>query len=172
MNWLARTARTAVRCAQPLVPCDCDGVTIVAYHLVGAGTKSPVDIPLISFRAQMAELREVACVYSLPDALAHLESGAHSSRPVVVVTFDDAFDNFRTCAWPVLEQFGIPCTLYVPVGFVRTHTTPHLGERGVWRPFRNVRCATLRRMLFSRSAPTAGVIRTFVSCAPLSCGRT
>ncbi len=34
------------------------------------------------------------------------------------VTFDDAYDNFRTRALPLLEVHQVPVLLYVPVGFI------------------------------------------------------
>jgi peptidoglycan/xylan/chitin deacetylase (PgdA/CDA1 family) len=118
MSWLFSASRLAVRLIQPLVPHDHRGISIVAYHLVGAGTGSPVDVPLDVFRAQLQELRDCADICSLPDALARLKSGRENLRPVVVITFDDAFDNFRTHAWPLLSDLALPCTLYVPVGFL------------------------------------------------------
>jgi peptidoglycan/xylan/chitin deacetylase (PgdA/CDA1 family) len=132
MRWLAHASREVIRLAQPLVPRASRGVTILIYHLVDAGTQSPVDVPLDMFRAQLAELREVARVCSLDDALASLESGIESPRPLVVITFDDGFDNFRTRAWPLLEELDVPCTLYVPVGFIEgTSGMPLSGVTGL-----------------------------------------
>jgi len=132
MKWLARTSREAIRMMQPLVPRGPRGVTILTYHLVDAGTASPVDLPLEVFRSQLRELSEFARVLSLGEAVTHLESGIESSRPVIVITFDDGFDNFRTRAWPLLRELELPCTLYVPVGFlVGTHGTPLGGAEGL-----------------------------------------
>jgi peptidoglycan/xylan/chitin deacetylase (PgdA/CDA1 family) len=107
---------------QPLVPRESRGVAILTYHLVGAGTSSPVDLPVDVFRSQLRELSQFARVLSLTDALNHLDAAVESTRPVVVVTFDDGFDNFRTGAWPHLREFEIPSTLYVPVGFIEGAT--------------------------------------------------
>jgi len=132
MNWLARASRVAVRLVQPLVPRESGGVTIFTYHLIGAGTHSPVDVATDVFRAQLEELSRFAHVCSLPEALMHLESGRHSARPLVVLTFDDGFDNFRTSAWPLLKELNVPCTLYVPVGFIeRTSASPLKGAEGL-----------------------------------------
>jgi peptidoglycan/xylan/chitin deacetylase (PgdA/CDA1 family) len=129
---LSRVSRRAVRLIQPFISEDTRGVRILAYHLVGAGTKSVVDLPIETFRAQLEELRETAQVCSLADGVKRLEAGTNSRRPVAVVTFDDAFDNFRTQAWPLLREFRIPCTLYVPVGFVEgTSGTPLRGAEGL-----------------------------------------
>ena len=132
MNWLAGVSRKAVRLGQPFVRRESGGVAILTYHLVGAGTQSPVDVPLDSFRQQLSELREYAQVCSLADALAHLEAGTVSERPLLVITFDDGFDNFRTTAWPILNELRLPCILYVPVGFVEgTSGTPLTGAAGL-----------------------------------------
>jgi peptidoglycan/xylan/chitin deacetylase (PgdA/CDA1 family) len=128
MKWISRASRQAVRLVQPLVPRHGGGVTILTYHLVGAGTRSPVDLPADVFRAQLTELRTFAHVCSLDEGLYRLERRIESSRPIVVITFDDGFDNFRTHAWPLLEQFQMPATLYVPVGFLEgTSGTPLSG---------------------------------------------
>lgn len=131
MGWLARASRRAVRQIQPLVPRQSGGVTILSYHLVGGGTRSAVDLPIETFRAQLSELREIAQVCSLAEAVNCLDAGldrTDASRPLVVVTFDDGFDNFRTRAWPLLKALDIPCTLYVPVGFLQgTSGTPLRG---------------------------------------------
>ena len=39
-------------------------------------------------------------------------------RDAIAITFDDAFTNFKTEAWPRLSERGFPVTLFVPTGFV------------------------------------------------------
>jgi peptidoglycan/xylan/chitin deacetylase (PgdA/CDA1 family) len=132
VRWVAHASREVVRMAQPLMPRESRGVTILIYHLVGGGTQSPVDLPLDVFRDQLSELRESAQVCSLATALKHLKAGTESPRPMVVITFDDGFDNFRTRAWPLLSELEIPCTLYVPVGFIEgTCRAPLGGAEGL-----------------------------------------
>jgi peptidoglycan/xylan/chitin deacetylase (PgdA/CDA1 family) len=117
MSWTG-LSRKIVRSVQSLVPSANSGVTILSYHLVGGETSAPVDLPTDTFHAQIRELLDLAHVCSLADALIHLETGGRTMRPVVVITFDDAFDNFRSKAWPLLAALRVPVTLYVPVGFV------------------------------------------------------
>lgn len=38
-------------------------------------------------------------------------------RDAVALTFDDAYTNFASEAWPRLNAHGLPATLYVPTGF-------------------------------------------------------
>ena len=42
----------------------------------------------------------------------------------VAVTFDDAFMNFDRLAWPLLREYGLPVTLFVPTG--------HVGASNEW----------------------------------------
>lgn len=39
-------------------------------------------------------------------------------RPRVAVTFDDAYENFHDHALPILREFDVPVTLFVPVGLL------------------------------------------------------
>lgn len=111
-------ARRTLRGLQALVPESSGGLVILIYHLVGAGTDSPVDLPTGLFRAQMEELRERARILPLPEALHRLESSDPPREPIAVVTFDDAYESFVSQALPILEELAIPVTLYIPVGFV------------------------------------------------------
>jgi peptidoglycan/xylan/chitin deacetylase (PgdA/CDA1 family) len=92
------------------------GVHVLAYHLVGAGTGVPVDVPAADFRRHAEELARRGTVIPLDAALDRLRRGAAESA--VVLTFDDAYRNFATHAWPVLRDRGLPATLFVPTAFV------------------------------------------------------
>jgi peptidoglycan/xylan/chitin deacetylase (PgdA/CDA1 family) len=114
--------------ANALVPAAPTGISIVTYHLVGGEVDSPVDIPIDMFKAHLEQLQPLAT--TLTGALAHLEGRTPGTR--VVVTFDDAFENFHRRAWPLLRASGIPSVLYVPTDFVDgrgpspLHGAPHL----------------------------------------------
>lgn len=123
-------ARRLVRSGQRLVPAPRGpGATVLAYHLVGAGTGSPVDLPDDLFRRQVEEIAAVAEVVALGEAVRFLAvPGASAARPLAVLTFDDAYANFLDRAWPVLDELGLPATLFVPVGFLDgTHPPPIRG---------------------------------------------
>jgi peptidoglycan/xylan/chitin deacetylase (PgdA/CDA1 family) len=57
-------------------------------------------------------------VIDLREALRRLDYGTLSSERVVVVTFDDGFDDFRSTAWPVLAHFGFTATVFLPTAFI------------------------------------------------------
>jgi peptidoglycan/xylan/chitin deacetylase (PgdA/CDA1 family) len=110
--------RALAEALQDVLPGAREGIAVLAYHLVGAGTDSPVDISAADFRRQMQWLRAECRVVSLESALVSsspLESGR---KPLVVLTFDDAYSNFRSVAWPTLKELELPVTLYAPVAFV------------------------------------------------------
>ena len=137
--------RRLVRAAQRLLPERRDGLVVLAYHLVGAGTDSPVDLPLQRFRDQLDELRRIARPVDLAAAVAALAAGRDPAggdggdedgeanggrRPAVAVTFDDAYGNFHDRAWPLLAERGVPATLFVPVAFVEGAGPPPLRGTG------------------------------------------
>ncbi len=125
MTLLRRTLHTC----QKLVPAFDRGITILGYHLVGAGTESPIDLPLDIFERQMDELSRMADVSALDSALDRLDAGSPVQKPLVVLTFDDGYQNFYDVAWPVLLQHRFPVSLYVQVDFLAN------GREG---PIRNV----------------------------------
>lgn len=115
---LVLAGRTLSRRLQPLLPPGDPGITILAYHLVGAGTGSPVDVSSDTFEQQMRAISRSGCAITLREAVDIVERGEPIDRNRVVVTFDDAFDNFDRQALPILEGFGIPSTVFVPTDFV------------------------------------------------------
>lgn len=110
-------ARFLLRSLQLLVPPSPRGTLVLAYHLVGAGTRSPVDVPLEIFETQMAWLAENARVFPLRELPQLLQSPAPGLQ--VCLTFDDGFANFAEKVLPTLERHRLPATLFVPVGFLR-----------------------------------------------------
>lgn len=110
------SVRRMLEAAQVILPVASRGVAVLGYHLIGAGTSSPVDIPEDEFRRQMLFLRTECDVRSLDDVLS--VGPERGKGPPVVLTFDDAYLNFRKVAWPILTELALPATLYVPVGFV------------------------------------------------------
>lgn len=120
----AEVVRRIGRIAQPLVPRSRNGLVVLAYHLVGAGTGSPVDIDERLFHDQMETLAENERVLSLTHALAELESSGTIRRSAYVITFDDAYANFAEVALPVLQSLGLPAILYVPCDFISGTGTP------------------------------------------------
>ena len=69
------------------------------------------------FRTHMEYLHNQGFTTLFPsEILPWLNSSNVSSRPAVCITFDDAYEDFLTAAFPVLEEFGFKSTVYVPTG--------------------------------------------------------
>ncbi len=107
---------------------------VLTYHRVDEPQARPwLDPVLISasvadFEAQMKYLSANYQPVSVFDVLAAFEKGDQKILPkrAVLVTFDDAYYDFEQHAWPVLKQYRIPVTLFVPTAF------PDHPERLFW----------------------------------------
>jgi peptidoglycan/xylan/chitin deacetylase (PgdA/CDA1 family) len=98
---------------------------VLTYHRVDAPQARPwLDPILISaspemFEAQMKYLSANYQPISVSDVLDALQRNDQTMLPprAVLVTFDDAYQDFKQHAWPVLKRYQIPVTLFVPTAF-------------------------------------------------------
>lgn len=96
---------------------------ILTYHSIDT-TGSPISIAPDTFARHVAWLNNGSVQV---ESLTALRSGgevAADGRHRVAITFDDAFENFATVAWPRLRDAGLPATLFVVTG--------HVGRTNVW----------------------------------------
>jgi peptidoglycan/xylan/chitin deacetylase (PgdA/CDA1 family) len=107
---------------------------VLTYHRVDAPQARPwLDPVLISaspevFEVQMKYLSANYQPISVFDVIDALERDDRKVLPprAVLVTFDDAYQDFAQHAWPVLKRYRIPVTLFVPTAF------PDHPERLFW----------------------------------------
>ncbi|MBT8403701.1 MAG: polysaccharide deacetylase family protein [Gemmatimonadetes bacterium] len=92
---------------------------VLTYHSLDPSA-SPISLSPEIFRRQMRWLANEGPRVVTLDALLRTDASADA----VVLSFDDAFDNFRTEALPVLRDLGLPATLGVVTG--------HVGETNRW----------------------------------------
>src|SRR5690349_18234118 len=90
---------------------------IIAYHGVSIDDEHIWDSDLFlspdQFRSRMQALKDYGCnVLSLPDALQKLWSGTLPTCSVVL-TFDDGSSDFYSRAFPIVQEFGWPATIYL-----------------------------------------------------------
>lgn len=97
------------------------GASLLIYHRIGGGTSDELDLPMADFEAQLDRLASHDVV-SLDAALDRLDAG--DTRPSVVLTFDDGFDDVHANAWPLLRERALPFTVYLASGFI--------GETMLW----------------------------------------
>lgn len=87
---------------------------ILTYHRV-----LPAPDPLLpdepdaaAFAAQMAAIARFCNVLALPEAAQRLAEGTLAAR-AACITFDDGYGNNHEIARPILEQLGLPATIFV-----------------------------------------------------------
>lgn len=105
LKWAAATADAVL---------PTSGLIVLAYHRIGTGGTTQMDLPLDRFRAQMAELADSCRVLSLEAALAEYSPGGPANpESCVVLTFDDGTADFADDVVAVLDEFDLPATVYV-----------------------------------------------------------
>lgn len=92
---------------------------ILMYHRVASPTVDPwkISVSPQNFAGHMQALSEMADVVPLQELPANLRKGRRS-RPVAAVTFDDGYLDSLVSAKPVLDDLGIPATIFVPTGWI------------------------------------------------------
>lgn len=81
------------------------------------------------FESQMRYLSEHGySTISPDDVVALLSSGTADSRKKVVITFDDGFRDFYTNAAPILKNYGLTATMYLPTAYINQGGKPLLGK--------------------------------------------
>ncbi|HVW84185.1 MAG TPA: polysaccharide deacetylase family protein [Bryobacteraceae bacterium] len=117
------SARSALRSAQNgiahslLGPWRNNRLLVLCYHGIAMDDEAKWNPALYvnqsTFRQRMKMIRDAGCnVLSLPEALYRLSRKSLPERSVVL-TFDDGFHDFHRCAYPVLQEFRYPATVYL-----------------------------------------------------------
>ncbi len=92
---------------------------ILAYH--GIAPQHPACVSPQIFKEHMVHLREKYDIVPLDGIL---EESNGNERPMVAITFDDAYTNLLEYAVPVLKDYKIPAIIYAP--------TNYLGKKNEW----------------------------------------
>lgn len=93
------------------------GVCVLMYHRVTRRGDPFPGIDLDRFVEQMRWLRR-CCTPLAPEELAPALRAWPSSRPPVLVTFDDGYRDFHDNAYPVLAELGIPSLVFLATSFL------------------------------------------------------
>ncbi len=85
---------------------------VLTYHSVHPDCWHPIVVSPDEFRSQMDMLSRRFVPVSLADIEAFIIDEKPLPKGAVAVTFDDAYLDNLTYALPVLEEFGIPATIF------------------------------------------------------------
>ncbi len=93
------------------------GALILMYHRIAVpGDRFPgLDVSV--FHAQMSWLA-ARCTPICAADLGRAVAEPRSSRPPVLVTFDDGYLSYRELAYPILKELGIPALLFLTTAFI------------------------------------------------------
>jgi peptidoglycan/xylan/chitin deacetylase (PgdA/CDA1 family) len=93
------------------------------------------------FRSHLRHLKAQGYASADLDDLPGLLSREGSvSVPRVVITFDDGFRDFHTCAFPALREYGFNATMFLPTGFIQARRRSFKGRDCLtWSEVRELR---------------------------------
>jgi peptidoglycan/xylan/chitin deacetylase (PgdA/CDA1 family) len=119
------------------------------YHRVAELMDTPaIDSRSVSatpsmFAQQMRHLARYYHVVSMPEVLDAVKRNRTIRERSVLITFDDAYADFAGIAWPILKQFHLPATLFVPTAYPGRPELPFWWDR-LYQAFESTRRAELR----------------------------
>jgi peptidoglycan/xylan/chitin deacetylase (PgdA/CDA1 family) len=100
---------------------------VLMYHKVNDVPGNRLTVPVSLFDEQMDQLRELGyTVVDLDAVLAHYVDGKPLPEQAVLITFDDGYHDNLDNAARVLQKYGYPAVLFVPIGYLDDrHPLPH-----------------------------------------------
>jgi peptidoglycan/xylan/chitin deacetylase (PgdA/CDA1 family) len=69
------------------------------------------------FTQQIKMIVQKYQVVSLQDVVDAIHNQKQLSAKSLLITFDDAYQDFAKHAWPVLKEYSLPATVFVPTGY-------------------------------------------------------
>jgi peptidoglycan/xylan/chitin deacetylase (PgdA/CDA1 family) len=95
------------------------GIKIINYHRVDDDDFDPLNlnVKIEHFERQIRYLKRNYDIISLEQAVSSLTRGQAPGR-AVVVTFDDGYKDNYTNAFPILEAYDAPATIFLTVGVI------------------------------------------------------
>ena len=112
---------------------------VLMYHKVNDLSGNPVTVPVALFEEQLAQVRDLGyTVVSVDAVLDHFTHGAALPAKAVLITFDDGYRDNLVNAAPILQRYGYPAVVFVPIGYLDSvRSLPHeehLVARGILNP--------------------------------------
>lgn len=101
------------------------GLPVLMYHKIAENNPDGLTLTTEQFDMQLMYLKEkgyqTICFTELKNLL---REGAALPKKTVIITFDDAYRNFRELALPLLRKYQFKATVFVPVAYV--------GKTNIW----------------------------------------
>jgi len=121
---------------------------ILQYHHIADNTPPITSTPIHLFKQHLEYLSSNEfVVWPLEKLIKNLNDKSMIPDRVISITFDDAYENIYTNAWPLLKEKGYPFTLFI--------ATDLIGKRGYlsWNQIREMHTAGLSVANHTKSHP-------------------
>lgn len=126
-RFLSRNMARAIRGLSPEFRPDPSRVRILVYHGVGRLAEDPLSVSEKDFLRQMELLKESGYeTISLDDLLS--PPPQNSSKPRVLLTFDDGYENVFLKGFPIMRKMGFKGTIFLIVRAIGTPKWMNLQE--------------------------------------------
>jgi peptidoglycan/xylan/chitin deacetylase (PgdA/CDA1 family) len=94
-------------------------VMILCYHRFEDRPHDSLAISPAEFRAQMQALKDNGItVIPMKDFLAWRQGEKNIPPRSCIITIDDGYVSGYSVAWPILKQYGYPCTMFIYTNYV------------------------------------------------------
>jgi peptidoglycan/xylan/chitin deacetylase (PgdA/CDA1 family) len=101
------------------------GLPVLMYHKVLPGQQDGLTVSTDQFDLHLMYLKEKGYqTVSFKSLKAMIKDGAPLPPKTAILTFDDAYLNFREYALPLLKKYNFTATVFVPVAFI--------GKTNIW----------------------------------------
>lgn len=113
-----RVASKGVFATVDLLSGDYPGPRVLIYHQIGAGLGRQMEVTKESFDAHVSWLIKHKTVVDLDTAISR--RGDEGADQLVVLSFDDGYDDFYRLGFPVLQANRLPFVLYLSTEPIET----------------------------------------------------
>lgn len=106
------------------------GLPILMYHKLSKTSNDRFTVSADDFEQQLAFLREKGyTTISFRELSKILLAGAPLPQKSVIITFDDGYESQYDIAYPILKQYQMKATFFLPVNFIgKTNSWDKTGE--------------------------------------------
>ncbi len=100
------------------------GLRILMYHKVSEGKVDGLTISTENLKRQFEFIRQRGYhILSFTDLYEYIKIGKPLPERSLILTFDDAYRNFKEYAVPLLKSYGYKASVFIPVGYMgKTNT--------------------------------------------------